>query len=136
MLGTLIWHLKKYFQAFGGILTRAELAPPNYKTPPSLTALPEVTSHKLTPRDKFLVLGSDGLWDLMTPMQVIRLVGEHMSGKVTLSPLNLNQQVDITLGEIATVLNKRQAALKLKPQDSNAATHLIRFDFNFSLGKV
>jgi hypothetical protein len=49
-----------------------------------------------------------------------------MSGKVTLSPLNLNQQVDITLGDIATVLNKRQAALKLKPQDSNAATHLIR----------
>ena len=73
-----------------------------------------------------LVLGSDGLWDLMTPMQVIRLVGEHMSGKVTLSPLNLNQQVDITLGDIATVLNKRQAALKVKPQDSNAATHLVR----------
>ena len=62
----------------------------------------------------------------MTPMQVIRLVGEHMSGKVTLSPLNLNQQVDITLGDISAVLNKRQAAMKLKPQDSNAATHLIR----------
>ena len=91
MLGTLIWHLKKYFQAFGGILTRAELAPPNYKTPPYLTALPEVTSHKLTPRDKFLVLGSDGLWDLMTPMQVIRLVGEHMSGKVTLQNLFVSE---------------------------------------------
>jgi len=62
----------------------------------------------------------------MTPMQVIRLVGEHMSGKVTLSPLNLNQQVDVTLGAIASVLGKRQAAMKLKPQDSNAATHLIR----------
>lgn len=49
-----------------------------------------------------------------------------MSGKVTLSPLNLNQQVDVTLGAIASVLGKRQAAMKLKPQDSNAATHLIR----------
>jgi hypothetical protein len=40
--------------AFGGILSKAELAPPNYKTPPYLTATPDVTSHKLTPRDKFL----------------------------------------------------------------------------------
>jgi pyruvate dehydrogenase phosphatase len=31
---------------------------------------PEVSYHRLNPRDKFLVLGSDGLWDLMTPMQV------------------------------------------------------------------
>lgn len=120
------WAKDTIIEAFGNLLSKEQLVPPNYKTPPYLTATPDVKSHKLTPRDKFLVLGSDGLWDLMTPMQVIRLVGEHMSGKVTLSPLNLNQQVDITLGDIASVLNKRQAALKLKPQDSNAATHLIR----------
>jgi len=42
----------------------------NYKTPPYLTAKPEVTHHVLTPRDKFLILASDGLWDQMTPMQV------------------------------------------------------------------
>ena len=36
-----------------------------------------------------MVIGSDGLWDMMTPMQAIRLVGEHMSGKITLTPLNL-----------------------------------------------
>ena len=47
--------------------------PPNYKTPPYLTAEPEVTYHHLTPRDKFLVIGSDGLWDMMTPMQVSML---------------------------------------------------------------
>jgi len=99
--------------------------PPNYKTPPYLTAEPEVTYHRLTARDKFLVLGSDGLWDLMTPMQVIRLVGEHMSGKLTLSPLHLTQP-HVPLEDIAALLRKRQAAMKLKPVDSNAATHLIR----------
>lgn len=99
--------------------------PPNYKTPPYLTAEPEVTYHHLTPRDKFLVIGSDGLWDMMTPMQVIRLVGEHMSGKLTLSPLHLAQP-HIPLEDIAVLLQKRQAAMKLKPVDTNASTHLIR----------
>ncbi len=42
----------------------------NYRTPPYLTAKPEVTHHVLKPRDKFLIIASDGLWDQMTPMQV------------------------------------------------------------------
>ena len=67
----------------------------NYKTPPYLTVVPEITHHKLTTRDKFMVLGTDGLWDMMTPMQVIRLVGEHMSGKVVLKPLVLGQTVSL-----------------------------------------
>jgi hypothetical protein len=40
------------------------------QTPPYLTALPEISYHRLTARDKFMVIGSDGLWDMMTPMQV------------------------------------------------------------------
>ena len=48
------WPEETINAAFGGILSKQELAPPNYKTPPYLTATPEVTSHKLTPRDKFL----------------------------------------------------------------------------------
>ncbi|TRY74622.1 hypothetical protein TCAL_06352 [Tigriopus californicus] len=99
--------------------------PQHYKSPPYLTCEPDVIHHRLTPKDKFLVIGSDGLWDMMTPMQVIRLVGEHMSGKVTLSPLQFTQPT-LSLGEIKEVLVHRQAAMKLKPMDSNAATHLIR----------
>ena len=57
--------------------------------------------------------------------QVVRLVGEHMSGKVTLSPLHLTQP-NLPLEEISAVLRQRQAAMKMKPTDSNAATHLIR----------
>jgi pyruvate dehydrogenase phosphatase len=58
-------------------------------------------------------------------MQVVRLVGEHMSGKVCLSPLHLTQP-NIPLEEIAMVLKKRQESIRLKPNDGNAATHLIR----------
>ncbi|KRT80310.1 hypothetical protein AMK59_8210 [Oryctes borbonicus] len=105
---------------FGG-----QVIPPNYYTPPYLTATPEVIYHRLTPRDKFLILATDGLWDIISPLQVVRLVGEHMSGKVTLSPLKLPRK-NMTLNEINEMLLQRKEGLKTKPKDSNAATHLLR----------
>lgn len=101
------------------------MIPPNYYTPPYLTAKPEVFYHRLTPRDKFLVLATDGLWDIISPLQVVRLVGEHMSGKITLSPLKLPRK-NMKLGEVNEMLLQRKEGLKIKPQDRNAATHLIR----------
>ncbi|XP_069700926.1 pyruvate dehydrogenase [acetyl-transferring]-phosphatase 1, mitochondrial [Periplaneta americana] len=99
--------------------------PPNYYTPPYLTARPEVTHHRLTPRDKFLVIASDGLWDLVSPLQVVRLVGEHMSGKVTLSPFRLPRK-DMRIADVNRMLLQRKEGLKMKPIDRNAATHLLR----------
>jgi len=99
--------------------------PPNYHTPPYLTANPEVKYHRLTPRDKFLILASDGLWDLISPLQAVRLVGEHMSGKVTLNPLRLPRK-NMKLSDINEMLLQRKEGLKKKPLDSNAATHLLR----------
>jgi len=89
-----------------GVHLGEHACPPNYKTPPYLTARPDITHHRLSPRDKFLVIGSDGLWDMMTPMQVVRLVGEHMSGKTTLSPLQLSDK-NIPLKDIADMLKKK-----------------------------
>lgn len=119
------WNRETIMETIGGLLGNVAI-PEHYKTPPYLTVQPDVTSARLGPRDKFLVIGSDGLWDMMTPMRVIRLVGEHMQGKITLSPLVLANVAEIKLLEIAAVLKKRQTAMKLKPQDLNAATHLIR----------
>lgn len=99
--------------------------PPNYHTPPYLTAKPEIKYHRLTPRDKFLIIASDGLWDLISPLQAVRLVGEHMSGKVTLSPLRLPRK-NMKLSDINEMLLQRKEGLKKKPLDSNAATHLLR----------
>lgn len=99
--------------------------PPNYHTPPYLSAKPDVIYHRLTPRDKFLIIGSDGLWDLISPLEAVRLVGEHMSGKVTLSPLKLPRK-NMKISEINEMLLQRKEGLKKKPLDSNAATHLMR----------
>lgn len=83
------------------------VTPPFYLTPPYLTARPEVRHHILTPRDRFMVIASDGLWDMMSPMQVVKLVGEHMSGKAFLQPLKL-PKTDVTLGDVAQILSHRK----------------------------
>lgn len=80
---------------------------PHYYTPPYLTAFPEVTHHIITPNDRFLVIASDGLWDVISPMQVTQLVGEHMSGKAFLKPMELPKR-DVTLGEVSDMLNNRK----------------------------
>ena len=41
-----------------------QVIPPNYHTPPYLSARPAIQHHILTPKDKFLVMASDGLWDV------------------------------------------------------------------------
>jgi len=71
------------------------------------------------------VIASDGLWDLISPLQAVRLVGEHMSGKVTLSPFRLPKS-EMRLKEVNQLLLQRKEGLKMKPLDTNAATHLIR----------
>ncbi|XP_026500576.1 pyruvate dehydrogenase [acetyl-transferring]-phosphatase 1, mitochondrial [Vanessa tameamea] len=99
--------------------------PANYYTPPYLTAKPDIFYHRLTPKDKFLIIASDGLWDMMTPLQAVKLVGEHMKGKVFFNPLKLPKK-NIQLGDLNDLLMHRKESLKSKPKDRNAATHLIR----------
>lgn len=99
--------------------------PANYHTPPYLSARPEIFYHRITPQDSFLILASDGLWDMMTPLQAVKLVGQHMKGKVFFNPLKLPRK-NIQLGDINDLLLHRQESLKSKPKDRNAATHLIR----------
>merc|ERR1711973_574098 len=61
---------------------------------------------------------------MFTPLQVVKIVGEHLQGKTTLTPVN--PPPNTKLKDIANMLNKRQGEMKLKPEDVNAATHLIR----------
>ena len=65
------------------------VVPQFYKSPPYLHAVPEVTYHRLTPRDRFLVIASDGLWDMMTPSQVVNVVGSWKRGIQSLKPFEL-----------------------------------------------
>ncbi|XP_033172502.1 pyruvate dehydrogenase [acetyl-transferring]-phosphatase 1, mitochondrial [Drosophila mauritiana] len=98
---------------------------PNYYTPPYLTARPDVQQHELGPNDKFLVIASDGLWDFLSPSEVVSLVGEHINSKKILEPMRLPEG-ETTLQEISQQLAERKAGLTRKPVDQNAATHLIR----------
>ncbi|KAM9302299.1 pyruvate dehydrogenase [acetyl-transferring]-phosphatase 2, mitochondrial [Gastrophryne carolinensis] len=95
----------------------------NYHTPPYLTAVPEVTYHKLRPQDKFLVMASDGLWDMMSSQEVVRLVGDHLAQSGS-----QDSQVSVqkhSLGHMHSLLLQRRSR-RNHPQDANVATHLIR----------
>ena len=52
--------------------------PPNYKTPPYLTAEPVVTTHILDGNEKFLVLATDGLWEKLPNDKVVNVVGDSL----------------------------------------------------------
>lgn len=101
------------------------IIPPNYHSPPYLTAKPDVFHHILTIRDRFLIIATDGLWEQMLPHKVVKFVGEHMSGKQTLDLLKLPRK-HMKLEEINEILLQRHLSLSKKPLDGNASTHLIR----------
>lgn len=52
-------------------------------TPPYLSAEPEVFHYKLDPSDRFIVLASDGLWDMLSNDDVVQLVGSYIEGRQT-----------------------------------------------------
>ncbi|XP_013867799.1 pyruvate dehydrogenase [acetyl-transferring]-phosphatase 2, mitochondrial [Austrofundulus limnaeus] len=97
---------------------------PNYLTPPYLDVAPEITYHKLRPQDRFLILGTDGLWDELDSEEAVRLVGEHLSGIHLQAPVSPSER-QLKLGQMHELLLKRRA--RASPAlDTNAATHLVR----------
>ncbi|XP_015223785.2 pyruvate dehydrogenase [acetyl-transferring]-phosphatase 2, mitochondrial isoform X2 [Lepisosteus oculatus] len=98
--------------------------PPNYLTPPYLEVTPEVLYHRLRPKDKFLILASDGLWDMMSSDEAVKLVAEHLTGVQFQERVAVGDR-QINLGQMQSLLLKRRA--KAVPSlDLNAATRLIR----------
>ncbi|CUT98861.1 protein phosphatase 2C [Echinococcus multilocularis] len=54
------------------------VTPRFYISPPYLFATPQVVCHRLNPtRDRFVILASDGLWDMLTPKQAVSVVAQH-----------------------------------------------------------
>ncbi|XP_061450218.1 pyruvate dehydrogenase [acetyl-transferring]-phosphatase 2, mitochondrial [Rhineura floridana] len=101
-----------------------EYVPPNYHTPPYLTAEPEVTYHKIRQQDKFLVIASDGLWDMLSNEEVVKLVAEHLlEGDIQKTPLAFKKPPN--LGYMQNLLLQRKAK-HIQSSDQNVATHLIR----------
>ncbi|NXS92232.1 PDP2 phosphatase, partial [Jacana jacana] len=101
-----------------------QYVPPNYHTPPYLTAEPEVTYHKLRSKDKFLVIASDGLWELLSNEKVVQLVAGHLMELNAQKP-QLAFEKPVNLGYMHSLLLQRKNR-GVAPLDQNVATHLIR----------
>ncbi|CAG8614291.1 11138_t:CDS:1 [Funneliformis mosseae] len=93
------------------------------KTPPYVTARPEVTCHKLTENDKFLVLATDGLWDELSNEEVVELVGEFLDGRRDIIDDKENPPI-LKEDELKWENYKQEKAFTFV--DENASTHLIR----------
>lgn len=102
-----VTHSHVLTQVYGG-----PIVPPSmYRSPPYLTAKPVVTRHHLQPHDKFLILATDGLWDMLSSEQAVGLVADLLKQK---SEKRLSKPADDTSPGQGVLL------------EQNAATHLIR----------
>ncbi|KAJ8400454.1 hypothetical protein AAFF_G00395780 [Aldrovandia affinis] len=101
-----------------------QYTPPNYLTPPYLEATPELTYHRLRPKDRFLILASDGLWDMLGNEEAVRLVAEHLTGVHLQAPLSASER-QMSLGQMHSLLLQRRARA-VPVLDPNSATHLVR----------
>ncbi|XP_007906875.1 pyruvate dehydrogenase [acetyl-transferring]-phosphatase 1, mitochondrial [Callorhinchus milii] len=102
-----------------------KMFPDSYHTPPYLTAEPEVTYHKLRPKDKFLILATDGLWDVMHRQKVVQVVGEHLASIRFQQPISISGY-KVTVGQLHSLLQQRKARVSSAFEDQNSSTHLIR----------
>ncbi|KAJ7142109.1 phosphatase 2C-like domain-containing protein [Mycena crocata] len=93
------------------------------RTPPYLTALPEITTTIVESGD-FLVVSTDGLWDNLTNEEVVGLVG------LWLEQTGEGKGKDvIERGDLPVVLkpdSERDAKKRFVNESSNAAHHLAR----------
>ena len=123
-----------------GLTTRS--TPALLKTPPYVTARPEVTHRKLSlpvagsqgntkSSIRFVVLATDGLWDELSSEEVVALVGGHLAGlKGVIPKSDLSQLVPVASGKTVEGKNKRTRAGADEDSwafvDDNVCTHLIR----------
>ncbi|BHF74801.1 [Pyruvate dehydrogenase [acetyl-transferring]]-phosphatase 1, mitochondrial [Sparganum proliferum] len=55
------------------------VCPRFYHSPPYLVSTPQVVCRKLTPaRDRFIILATDGLWDMLSPEEAVQVVAQHL----------------------------------------------------------
>ncbi|PBL02700.1 protein serine/threonine phosphatase 2C [Armillaria gallica] len=110
--------------------------PQTLKTPPYVTARPEVTHRKLS-FDKsapgairFLVLATDGLWDELTSEEVVSLVGGHLAGVRGVIPKAELPSLVPTSVKTSGVEGKDHRRKRNSGswafRDENVGTHLIR----------
>lgn len=122
-------HLKLYFRK----------EPRDFKTPPYVTAKPVVTTAKVNDNTKFMVLASDGLFELLSNAEIAALVVKWMekhSGDTKVKSLSFKKQLP-KVKDLSTDSESQRPAFRYRKdqslenmsyflEDANVATHLIR----------
>lgn len=120
------------------------------KTPPYVTAEPVVTRTQVDPsKGDFVVLATDGLWEMLTNEEVVGLVGQWLEqqqvpkggpgvkgwlqswfGSENQLPVEKSAQHDDPAGQRLPIRQQQyqtpQTSSRFVVEDNNAATHLIR----------
>ncbi|KAI1341892.1 protein phosphatase 2C [Xylariaceae sp. FL0016] len=123
---------------------------PYLKTPPYVTAEPVVTTTKIRPeKGDFLVMATDGLWEMLTNEEVVGLVGKWIESQASEQSnsqfssvwskiFGTNQALPVEAGKDGgpdgqkTPIRLRQWGIspdekdRFVMKDKNVATHLIR----------
>ena len=103
----------------------SSIIPMNCYSPPYLIATPEINCHRLTSKDKFLILATDGLWETIPNDKAVQLVGNYLEGKQTVDNFSI-PDMNMSLRDINRLLHQRKQGLAMKSMDNFASTHLIR----------
>lgn len=122
---------------------RARRDPPDYVTPPYVTARPEVTSTEIpnetqTTKPAFIVLATDGLWDRLETAEVVGLVGSWIDLGAQSSSHQILPKDKVAGPKQIRVIKPLDSSSAHEPtgtseqdkkfifEDGNVATHLIR----------
>lgn len=124
-----------YKQFFGKRL------PNNLTSPPYVTAEPMITTTKVSPENNdFLVMASDGLYEMLTNEEIVGLVVKWMEKEKMVKPQksfwNYFGLSESKLPEVADVTNDKSSKRPIRKsksiidgfllEDKNVSTHLIR----------
>ncbi|HSC24821.1 MAG TPA: PP2C family protein-serine/threonine phosphatase [Candidatus Babeliales bacterium] len=86
-----------------------------------IIAIPEYAAIQLTPENHFLIIASDGLWDVMSNEQVIDIIKKELKNNISIAPsINIMEDVAIKIQNIAIK----------KGSSDNITVCLIKFSWN------
>lgn len=99
------------------------------RTPPYLTAEPVVTTTKIDPsKPSFLIMATDGMWDMLSNQQAVDLVGKWLESqaaeKRNSKPEPTYEPFDF--GQFSKGVNWKFVEGRTVIQDDNVAVHLVR----------
>lgn len=99
----------------------------NVQTPPYLTAEPVVTSIKIDPaKPSFLILATDGLWDMLSSQQGVDLVGKWLESQPGKGNNEATTRGPFDFGHFRKGVSWKFLEERTTTQDDNAAVHLAR----------